>query len=109
VASFDLLQVGARAEVGEEEEALREVLREHLRRVHAGFGQHARDAHEGPRILPVGRRIHGDVALAVAERGAKVAAEAGVFGSRGQREGGAAEVRCEPALEGIAPHIGVYH
>ena len=61
----------------------------HFGRVHAGLAQQAGDVHERPAVLLVGRRVHDDEAAAVGERGAQVAAEAGVLGG-----GGESEARC---------------
>jgi hypothetical protein len=113
LASVQLVEIGARAEIGEQQEALSQVLRQHLGRVHAGFMQHARDVHERPAVFPLGRRVHHDVAAAVGEGGAPVAAEAGVGGSRGEGEGRAAQFLAQlprsPGLRCVAPYIGVYH
>ncbi len=113
VLRVELVQVGARAEVGEEEEALRQILREDLGGVHAGLAQQACHVHEGPAILLVRRRGHRDDRAALGIAHAEVAAEARVLGSGGQAEaivaGFQPQVRGQPALEGSAPCIGVYH
>ena len=109
IAGIELLQVRARAQIGEQEKTLAQVLRMHLRRVHAGVAQQRRDVHERSAILLFRRRVHRDVARAVVERGAEVAAKACVFGRRRQREARAAELRRKPALQRIATKVGVYH
>ena len=77
--------------------------------MHAGLRQQARDAHEGPAVFLVGRRVHGDEAAAVFQRGAEIAPEACILGSRRQLEARAAQFGREPALQASAPIIAVYH
>jgi hypothetical protein len=81
----------------------------HLRRVHAGVAQQARYVHKGPAILLPRRRVHHHVAAAVFERGAEVAPEAGILGCGRKREGGAVQLRFQPARQGVAPEVDVYH
>ncbi len=113
VLRVERLQVGGGAEIGEQQEARCEVLRQDLGRVHAGRAQQGGDVDERPAVLLVGRSVHDDVAAAVGEPRAPVAPEAGVLGSAFQGEakrrlGDEGQVG-KPALHGIAPRIGVYH
>ena len=78
-----------RAEVGEQQEAAVEVLREDRGRVHAGVGQQRGNVHERAAILLRRRRVHRDQrraparARGVGERDAEIAAKARV-GGRGR-------------------------
>ncbi len=81
----------------------------HLGRVHARRAQQARHAHVRRAVLVRGRGVHGDEAAAVVERGAEIAAEARVFGGGGEGKARGAIVRRQPALQGGAPSIAVYH
>ena len=77
--------------------------------MHAGRAQQAGDVHERPAILLAGRRIHDDVGTAIAQGGAKVAAEACIDRGGGEGEASAAQLRGEPGFQSGAPRIGVYH
>jgi hypothetical protein len=108
VRVVERFEVRARAKVGEQEKSLIELLRDDLRRVHAGCGKHVRHAHEGSAILPVGWRVHRHVGPAIRKRRPPVASETCILRGRGQLERNA-ELRGEPALEDSAPQIAVYH
>ena len=79
VCRVQLREIGARAEIREQQEARAEILRVHFGRVHARVVQQPCDAHEGPAVLLFRRRIHRHETAAILEAGAKVAAEARIF------------------------------
>ena len=94
------LQVGRRAEVGEQQEALVEVLREHLGHMGAGSAEEFGDMQPGAHVLLLGRGVHDHArGAAVGEGGAEVAAEAGVGRGRGELEGLAGQGGGEPGPE----------
>ena len=104
-----LIEVGARAKIREQQKTLAEILREHLGCVHAGLTQEPRDMQKGPTVFLRGRRIHHDVTAAVVEHGAEVAAEACVRRGGLEAIARALELGGEPALQRIEPRIHVYH
>ena len=59
---LQFVQVEPRAEVGEQQEALRHVLLEHARRVQPGVVQQRGDGDEGSHVLLRRRRVHDDAA-----------------------------------------------
>jgi len=87
------LQVGGGAEVGQQQEALRDVFGGDFRHRDAGSLQQALDFHVGGHVFALRRGVHGDQGGAVggAVRGqhvdAEIAAEAGVLGGRARRCG----------------------
>ena len=75
-------EVGGGAEVGEQQKALLQILRQYRRRIEAGLAQQVRDLDERPAVLLLRRRIHDDAALAaVGKTDAEIAAKTGVGGS----------------------------
>ena len=87
---IECFEVGARAEIGEEQEALVLIAGEHLRRMEPGAAQQCGDADERTAVLAGGRRVHRDQRGVSAPRGvrrdAEIAAEARVRGRRRKRE-----------------------
>jgi hypothetical protein len=86
-------------EVGEQQVAAREVLREHLGCVQPRFPQQAGNVHERSRVLAVGRRVHGDEGRAVVAEDTEIAAEARVGGGALEPERGAAQHLAQPRVE----------
>jgi hypothetical protein len=94
------LQVGRRAEIGEQQEALLEVLREHVRHMRAGGSEELGHLQPGAHVLLFGWGVHDDArGAAVGEGGSEVAAEAGVGRGRGEFEGLAGQDAGEPGPE----------
>ncbi len=60
VAGIERAQICGRAQVGQQQEAAREILRENLRRIESGVAHQRSDVHERPAILARRRRIHRD-------------------------------------------------
>jgi len=60
VALVERGEVSRRAEVGEQQEAVLQVLRQHARCVQACLVQQGSDTHERPRVLLRRRGVHGD-------------------------------------------------
>ena len=73
------VEVGRAAQVGKQEEPLREVLGVDLGCVHTRVAQQARDVHERSAIFLFGRSVHRDEAAPVRQLGAEVAPETRVL------------------------------
>ena len=94
------LQVGGRAEVREQQEALVEVVREHFGHVGAGGAEEPGHVQPGAHVFLAGGRVHDDArGAAVGEGGTEVAPEAGVGRGRGKFEGLAGQGGGEPGPE----------
>ncbi len=105
-AVAERLEVVLAAEVAHQHEALLRVHGDHRRDVHAGRGEHARDAQPGVEPLALGRRVHRDLRAAAAMH-AEVAPEARVGGrGRNALDGRAREAR-DPSFQFVQPRIGV--
>ena len=88
-------------EVGQQQEAALEVLREHLRRVHARVAQQRGDVHERPAVLLRRRRVHRDQRRRAGrervrrlQRHAEIAAKARIVRRRRKRERAASASTC---------------
>jgi hypothetical protein len=95
----DDVQVGARTEVGEQQEAVLQILRVDLRGVHPGVAQQACDVEERTAVLLVRRCIHGDVGPSIVQRCTEITAEACVGGCALEPECGAAQDLAQPRVE----------
>ena len=89
VGAVEHIEIRADAKIVEQQEPSCQVLADDFRRMHAGLMQELCDMHEGPAVLALGRRVHGNVGRAVRKRGTKVAPEACVRGGWGELEFGA--------------------
>ncbi|EXI76763.1 MAG: hypothetical protein AW07_00162 [Candidatus Accumulibacter sp. SK-11] len=72
------LQVGGAAEIGEEQEALVEVLRQHLGDVCSGAPEERRNLQERAAVFLFGRRVHDDPGARVRQGEPEIAPEAGI-------------------------------
>ena len=93
VVGVERAQVGGRPEVGQQQEAALDVLRQDLRRVHSRFVHQRCDVHERPAVLARRRRVHRDQCLRSGRQRmrrpqchAEVAAKACILGRGRQRE-----------------------
>ena len=84
---IQLLQVGGVAEVGQQQETLGRVLRQHLRHRDAGGGEQLRHVNERPHVFLRRRRVHHDQRAAGGAIEAEIAAEAGIGRGWSQRVG----------------------
>jgi len=108
ILGAQFVQVGARAQVGEEQKALLEVLGQYLGSIHSGVPKQMRHVHEGTAVFLVRRGVHHHERTAIVERGAEVAPETGVLRCGGEGEVGG-ELRGQPALHRGESIVAVYH
>ena len=97
----EFVDVGAAAEVGEQQEAQSRLPRVNARHVEPGLRHQGGDPDEGGRVFAVGRRVHRDQRRLrrVAGPHAEVAPETRIRRNRAQRERRAAELLREPGFE----------
>ena len=98
IVAVQYRQISGRAQIGQQQKSALEVLRQHLRNVHARLGHQAGHRDERPAVFPRRWRIHCDQRLRPAGH-AEVASEAGVFGGGSKAEGPARKLLGDPALE----------
>ncbi len=60
VGGVERLQVGAIAQVGQQQKALRQILIQDRWDMHAGIGEQTRDGDEGAAVLALGWGVHHD-------------------------------------------------
>ena len=102
-AGVERVEIGGGAEIGEQQEAVLEIVREHPRCVHAGGSEQRRDGDVRPAILVRRRRVHRDE-RGLAERrrlgdDAEIAAKARVRRCRRDRESAMPERAGDEVLE----------
>ena len=97
-ALVERFQVSGATQIGEQQEALLQVLRQHGGHVHAGIAEQAGHGDERLAVLVRWRGIHGDE-RALARRDAEIAAEAGVGGGRCDAGRGFGELRPQPVVK----------
>ncbi len=98
VAVRELGKIGGRAEVGQQQETVGGVARQHPRRIDTDVCQHARNLQVRLHVLPVWRSVHRDV-RAIGPRDAEIAPETRIGGCRGEAGVGPAEPVLEPVAQ----------
>ena len=88
---IELVQVGNGAEVGQQQKALRDILRQNARHGDAGGGEQVGDVDEGFDVFLRRRSVHDDQAAALLCIHAEIAAKAGV--GRGRTQGSDRQAR----------------
>ncbi|MCY1423169.1 hypothetical protein D9M71_388760 [compost metagenome] len=83
IGAGEHVQVGLAAKIGQQQEALLDVLGENPRHMHPGLGQQSGDLDEGPAVFLRRRRVHDDQ-RALARLPAEITAETGVAAGGGQ-------------------------
>ena len=86
VVGVERLQVGAVAEIGKQQEAALEILRQDLRHMSSGGLEQLLHVQPGTAVFVCRRRVHHDARRAVVQRHTKIAAETGIGRGRRERE-----------------------